>query len=104
MTEKPKPKGKPGSKFNRGGYLKDARKARVGEVIGGGFFVFRRGDSTNRIRPSMWPYEHGTLAEAHAQAETLAKDNPKEKFIVVSQVSEVGPLQVEDTEPTKEVA
>lgn len=46
-------------------------KPRRDEVIGGGFFVFRRGDA-GRVRPGGLPYEHGTLEGAQAEAERLA--------------------------------
>lgn len=47
------------------------RKPRRDEVIGGGFFVFRRGDA-GRVNPGGWPYEHGTLEAAQAEADRLA--------------------------------
>ncbi len=62
---------KTGTAKNRGGWLKDARKARTAETIGGGFFIFRRGDGTGRIRPSMWPFEHGSQEQAEAEASAL---------------------------------
>lgn len=63
----PRPKNK--YRYNRG--PRNPKKARKGEVIGGGFFVFRRGDGTKRIRPSMWPFEHGSFASALAEAARL---------------------------------
>lgn len=48
------------------------KRPRDGEVIGGGHFVFRRGDSTGRVRPNEWPYEHGTADSAIAEATRLA--------------------------------
>ncbi|PWJ81559.1 hypothetical protein C7441_11091 [Pseudaminobacter salicylatoxidans] len=83
-----------------GGWLKDPRKARKGEVIGGGFFVFRRGDGTNRIRPSQWPYEYGSQEAAEEQARILAKSNPGYRFDVLYVVS--GFIEVEaDAEAQK---
>lgn len=73
----------------RGMWLKDPRQARPGETIGGGHFVFRRGDGTKRIRPSMWPFEYATEAEAKAQAELLASTNPGFLFDVVKVVDTV---------------
>ncbi|MGB3833726.1 MAG: hypothetical protein WA975_17895 [Mesorhizobium sp.] len=70
-----------------GGWLKDPKKARKGEVIGGGYFVFRRGDGTNRIRPSQWPYEYGSQEAAEEQAKILAKANPGYRFDVVHVVA-----------------
>jgi len=48
------------------------RKARDGEEIGGGHFVFRRGDGTGRIRPCMWPFEHPSMDSALVEAARLA--------------------------------
>jgi hypothetical protein len=48
------------------------KKVRKDEVIGGGYFVFRRGDGTKRIRPPLWPYEHETFASAQGEAARLA--------------------------------
>ncbi|WP_375263226.1 hypothetical protein [Palleronia sp.] len=83
MIDKTKanPKKKP-----RGGWLKNPQEPRKGEVIGGGHFVFRRGGGTNRIRPAMWPFEHGTAQEAQAEAAKLAAASPGETFLVVSEV------------------
>lgn len=69
-----------------GGWLKNPKKERVGETIGGGWFVFRRGGSTGRIRPSMWPFEYGSEDAAADQASQLARDHPGQTFIVVGQV------------------
>ncbi|MBB3608634.1 hypothetical protein [Rhizobium sp. BK602] len=68
------------------GFLKNPRLPRKGETIGGGFFVFRRGEETGRIRPSQWPFEYATLPEAIAEAERLAIAYPGFDFIVVGEV------------------
>lgn len=47
------------------------RQERTGEKIGGGHFVFRRGDSTGRIRPCEWPFEHPNMESARQEAERL---------------------------------
>lgn len=73
-------------KNTRGPWLKDPRKERPGEKIGGGYFVFRRGDGTGRIRPSQWPFEYASLDEAAEQAKKLADANPGYRFDVVSAV------------------
>lgn len=67
-------------KNNRGGWLKDPRKSRAGEAIGGGHFVFRRGDGSNRIRPSMWPFEYASAEEARVEADRLAREFPGYRF------------------------
>jgi len=64
-------------------YLKDPTKARNGEDIGAGYFVFRRGDGTGRIRPSRWPFEHATICAAKREADSLAKQHPGYQFDVV---------------------
>lgn len=86
MTDQTKPK-----KKHRGGWLKNPKLARKGETIGGGYWVFRRGDDTGRIRPPMWPFEYGALTDAINQANKLAEDNPGEEFIVVSQAYRTAP-------------
>lgn len=68
-------------------WLKNQSQPRDGETIGGGHFVFRRGKTSKRIKASWFPFEHGTLGEAVAQADKLAKKYPGETFIVVSQVT-----------------
>lgn len=82
MTDQTKPK------KHRGGWLKDPKLARKHETIGGCYWVFRRGDDTGRIRPSMWPFEYDTQEAACEQAEKLAREHPTERFIVVGQLGE----------------
>lgn len=67
----------------RGAWLKNPRKPRKEEVIGGGYFVFRRGDDTGRIRPSNWPFEHPTLDAARREAAKLAAQNPGYRFDIL---------------------
>lgn len=74
-------------KYNRG-WLKNPQRPRTDEVIEGGYWVFRRGDGTKRIRPSMWPFEYGTQEAAMKQAAILAEANPGERFIVVHELCE----------------
>lgn len=72
------------------GWLKNPRSERDGEKIGGGFFVFRRGDDTGRIRPSQpWPFEHPTREAAEIQAGRLAAKYPGYRFDVLAVVSRV---------------
>jgi len=57
--------------------------ARPNEVIGGGFFVFRRGKQTGRvaIRTNL-PFEHGSFEQALTEATRLAKLCAGETFEV----------------------
>lgn len=71
------------------------RLARPGEEIGGGYFVFRRGKRTNRIRPpAFYSFEHPSLESALAEANRLAADRPGETFAVFAQA---GKAMVEPT-------
>lgn len=68
-------------------------KARAvkGEVVGGGFFVFRRGDRFNRVglgkgdRKFYYPFEYPTFEAAHKEAARLASLNPGETYCVFEQ-------------------
>lgn len=75
---------KPKKAYNRYS-LRNPKKPRRGETIGGGYFVFRRGDSTGRIRPALWPFEYASVEEANAEAARLSAGQPGEVFIVVGQ-------------------
>lgn len=56
---------------------------RKNEVIGGGFFVFRRGKHTGRVSvATTLPYEHGSFEQALAEATRLAKLCPGETYEV----------------------
>lgn len=68
---------------HRGPWLPDPTKERTGEKIGGGYFVFRRGDDTKRIRPNSWPFEHPTEEAAVTEAERLSKEWPGYDFDIV---------------------
>lgn len=66
---KAKKHGKPKTKYQ---YMRRfPKKPREGEQIGGGHFVFRRGDGTGRIRPCMWPFEHPNYDSAMTEAARL---------------------------------
>lgn len=70
------PFSKPDHKAKRHGKPKHKRRfprhQRNGELIGGGHFVFRRGDDTKRIRPCEWPFEHPDFESAMSEASRLA--------------------------------
>jgi len=72
-----------GKRPRRTGWLKNPKLARKGETIGGGWFVFRRGDDTGRIRPAWWPFEYASQVEAAAEARRLATLSPGYRFDVV---------------------
>jgi hypothetical protein len=76
----------------RGGWLTDARKSREGEVIGGGWIVLRIGKITGRYQMPMWAFEHRSHAEAITQARALAIAHPGERFAVLGQSDEIGPI------------
>ena len=79
----PKPKGqKRNTQPGRPPYLKDPRKEREGEKIGGGFFVFRRTGGTGRIRVPEWPFEHPTRESAEAERDRLSNLYFGEKFVI----------------------
>ena len=68
-----------------------ANRTQRGEVVGGGYFVFRRGRTSKRIKPDLrgFPFEHATLQAAEAEASRLARLNPGNQFVVLQQVSAV---------------
>lgn len=76
-----------------------ADKARNGEKIGGGFFIFRRHRKSGRIHPSPWPFEHADAESAVAQAKKLAIGNVGHEFIVVGEFMSYR-LDAEGKEPT----
>jgi len=61
--------------------LKNGRK---NEVIGGGFFVFRRGKTTGRIGcgGNTLPFEHGSFEAAATEAKRLSEVHPGETFSI----------------------
>lgn len=60
----------------------------MGEKIGGGFLVFRRGKTSRRIHAAPLPFEHATLMKAINECERLAALHPGERYIVVGQCYE----------------
>lgn len=71
------------------------RRQTQGEVVGGGYVVFRRGKKWGRIRikteaVKSWffsPFEWPTEDDAIREADRLSKKHPGEKFCVFKQVS-----------------
>lgn len=74
---------------HRGPWLANPCENRPSEEIGGGFFVFRRGDGTGRIRPATFPFEHGSLESATQEAMRLAAEQPGYQFDILSVVSSI---------------
>lgn len=69
------------------------RRKALGEVVGGGYFVFRRGKKTGRIASAnLLPFEHATENAAYDEAYRLAKANPGEQFVVLGASTTVGPF------------
>jgi hypothetical protein len=65
------------------------RRINAGEVVRGGFIVFRRGTSLGRIKinPNKPPFEHATLEKATSERDRLAHANPGVEFSVFQMVS-----------------
>lgn len=59
---------------------------RKGEVVGKGFFIFRRGAKANRIKPGPMPFEHPTMESAVTERNRLAAGNPEGKYHIFQQV------------------
>lgn len=70
-------------------------EGRENEKIGGGYFVFRRGGNTRRIRPAYWPFEHATEEAAMRAAMILAEANPGQLFEVFGSLGAVSKPPVE---------
>lgn len=72
-----------------------AKRAAKGELVGGGFFVFRRGKRTGRVAIALanhLPFEHASRESAEAEASRLAGLTPGERFVVLEAVATVGPV------------
>lgn len=70
------------------------RRTKMGEVVGGGYWVFRRGKSTNRIAPGSLPFEYDNAVDAHKNAARLACKHPGERFVVVVQTDDPHEVEV----------
>lgn len=69
------------------------RRKAMGEVVGGGYFVFRRGKKTGRIASAnLLPFEHATEGAARGEAYRLAEANLGEQFVVLGVRDIVGPF------------
>lgn len=67
-------------------------RKKTGEVIGGGYFVYRRGKKTNRISiASKLPFEHPSFEAAVREADRLHSLMPNEKFAVIGEMYRIGP-------------
>lgn len=76
----------------------DARKAK-GEVVGGGWFVFRRSKKTGRIGGGgQLPFEHGSWESAFTEAKRLAAAQPGETFQVLESHGAAGPFRAPSVE------
>lgn len=64
----------------------DWNGVRKGEQIGGGFFVFRRGERGGRIFISQMPYEHPSREAAQKEAQRLREKHPGQVYQVFGAV------------------
>ncbi len=76
-----------GNSATRVNVFKNPHLNRVGEIIGGGFFVVRRGRRTGRICLTMCPFEHPSMESAGREAERLARRFPDRQFDVLGVVA-----------------
>jgi len=61
----------------------------LGEKIGGGFFVFRRGKKTGRIavKRNAMPFEHPSYESAKQEVARLERENLGEKFSIMCDIT-----------------
>jgi hypothetical protein len=89
---KAKKHGRPKTKYE---YMRRfPKKPRNGEEVGGGHFVMRRGDSTGRIRPCMWPFEHPSYDSALTEAARLFHEHGG-TYDILSVCGQVAPMPLE---------
>lgn len=60
-----------------------------GEVIGGGYIIFRRGKKTGRVgyKPYSIPFEHGSYESAQKEVARLMEENPGERYSIFADLS-----------------
>ncbi|WP_284777116.1 hypothetical protein [Agrobacterium sp. lyk4-40-TYG-31] len=91
-NHKAKKHGRPKTKYE---YMRRfPKKPRNGEEVGGGHFVMRRGDSTGRIRPCMWPFEHPSYDSALTEAARLFHEHGG-TYDILSVCGQVAPMPLE---------
>lgn len=73
------------NKLNKFGKTLYVRK---GELVGAGYFVHRRGNYANRIKPSKLPFEHPTLGSALLEKKRLEELNPQNTYSIFKEVFE----------------
>ena len=67
------------------------RRLDMGEAVGGGFIVLRRGKALGRISidKANLPFEHASLQQAETEAGRLASFNPGQRFDVWQMVATI---------------
>ena len=65
------------------------KRADDGEVVGGGFVIFRRGRNSKRIHSSRFdtPFEYPSFDTAEREMKRLSIENPHVEFCVFYQVT-----------------
>lgn len=79
-------------------------RAKRGERVHGGWFVFRRGQTTGRIKidTSKMPFEHPSRERAVAEAVRLSAANPGIDYCVFNQVISFREPRASELEATAE--
>lgn len=67
------------------------KRLQIGDAVGGGFFVFRRGRTTGRIKidPQKMPFEHATVEDALYAARDQSRKHPGVTFSIFQQIAAV---------------
>jgi hypothetical protein len=66
------------------------QKIRHGETRGGGFIVVMRTRKKRLLRPSAWPVEVASLADAVIAAKRLREKFPDQEFCIFEQIGSFG--------------